>query len=93
LTTIFRWPANNKIDYDGQKYDSISTGLPYLVGGQLIRSRSIIGFVGTFSFLNANQAHEASMGRGLGEEAHGEPLTAIAKTYNVSQMAICRLQV
>jgi hypothetical protein len=33
------------------------------------------------------------MGLGLGEEAHGEPLTAIAKTYNVSQMTICRLQV
>jgi hypothetical protein len=33
------------------------------------------------------------MGRGLGEEAHGEPLTAIAKTYSVSHMTICRLQV
>jgi DNA invertase Pin-like site-specific DNA recombinase len=37
--------------------------------------------------LTKHQREEA-----LARIAHGEPLTAIAKTYNVSHMTICRLQ-
>jgi hypothetical protein len=32
LSAIFRWPANNKLNYDGPKYDGFATSLPYLVG-------------------------------------------------------------
>jgi DNA invertase Pin-like site-specific DNA recombinase len=38
--------------------------------------------------LTKHQREEA-----LARIAQGEPLTAIAKTYNVSHMTICRLQV
>ena len=40
----FQMATNNKQNYDGPKYDSFATILPYLVGEGLTRSRSIIGF-------------------------------------------------
>ena len=52
LTAIFRWPPNNKLNYDGQKYDCFATSLPYLAGNELIRSRFITGFVAMFNYLN-----------------------------------------